>query len=141
MDAFLLEHDSARAPSIVYWSNVLLAVVVWPLLVLKWVVVTGTMESAVTTDVAGCSTGRAREAQREAFELGLVVILSCALLAIAVLYYTFFDSAVGEKASLRFALRRHRRSSSRRRECTDAQNGSCASTRATATMMATSECI
>ena len=101
MDAFLLEHDSARAPSIVYWSNVLLAVVVWPLLVLKWVVVTGTMESAVTTDVTGCSTGRAREAQREAFELGLVVILSCALLAIAVLYYTFFDSAVGEKASLR----------------------------------------
>lgn len=103
-----MEHDDKRAPSIVYWSNVLLALVVWPLLLLKWAVVTGATAAAEgDAPPTGCGSGQEAEAQRESYELGLVVILSCALLAAATLYYTVVDPLLGERASIRRALRRH----------------------------------
>ena len=122
VDAFLMEHDPARSPSIVYWGNVLLAIVVWPLLLLKWLVVNtsgdgsgggrGGGAAAEAAVLAGCGAGKAAEAQRESYELGLVVMLSCGLLALALLWYTLIDPALGEKRSLRLALRRHGRARS-----------------------------
>lgn len=39
-DAFLIEYDSARSPSVVYWSNVGVVIVSWPVLGIVWAVTT-----------------------------------------------------------------------------------------------------
>ena len=127
VDAYLMEHGSARAPSLVYWSNVLLAVVVWPNLALKWFVVRSVPEDVAISvgrgdgsigaangvgggqlGGASCGTRQAAETARESRELGLVVCLSCTLLLLSALYYTLIDPYVGQRASLSRALERHR---------------------------------
>ena len=103
-----MEYEQARAPSLVFWSNVLLIAVIWPLLVLKWAVVsaTPTVEGGA---FAGCGAAARDEAQREALELGLVVVLTCALMLLALAYWSLADPVAGESGSVTAALARHQR--------------------------------
>ena len=117
IDAFLMEHSRKRAPSIVYWSNVLLVLVVWPLLVLKWIIVstsTGEEAEGGTTGVTAsstleCGAASRADAQRESSELGLVVVLTGALLLIALGYFSAVDPCLAPSSSVHAALTEHAR--------------------------------
>ena len=119
VDAFLIEYDDRRSPSLVYWNNILLALVVWPLLLLKWVVVSadsgqsggGGGGGAAIAPTLACGAGDEAEAQRESYELGLVVVVTSALLVLAALYYSLVDPLVGAHASVRRNLDRIARES------------------------------
>ena len=114
IDAFLMEHSRSRAPSIVYWSNVLLVIVVWPLLLLKWTLVGvtggGNGGTLPAVDGSACGTAGVADAQRESSELGLVVFLTGSLLLIALGYFSAVDPSLSPRASVHAALREHARS-------------------------------
>ncbi len=101
VDAFLIDYGDARAPSIVYWSNVALVLVVWPLLAIKWVVVNVQPED---DDALGCGAATASNTARDNSELGLTVIVTCGLLLLVCLFYTLVDPLLPPSASLKAAL-------------------------------------
>ena len=54
------------------------------------------------------AVGRAQaEPEREALELGLVVVLTCALMLLGLIYWTLADPAAGPSLSVTSALARH----------------------------------
>lgn len=83
----------------------MLAVAVWPLLFVKWVVVTRTSETGHRGGDE-CGMLQIAEARRDRSELGYVVMLTCALLIAAALYFTFVDRRLSPRASVRKAVDR-----------------------------------
>ena len=99
-----MAHDHARAPSIVYWYNVMLVLGVWPLLLLKWLVVTGSDDADMALD---CGEAEQAEAKRESMELGYVVVLTSGLLLLVLAFYAAVDPRLSRKRSVRAALEEH----------------------------------
>jgi hypothetical protein len=96
IDALLIGYDERRSPWIVYWSNVLLLVVAWPLLGLKWAVI----DAAALEAPRGCAPSESGHADTESVELGAAILVTCTVLSLVLGYYTCVDQRVGADASL-----------------------------------------
>jgi len=104
-DAFLIQYDSARSPSIVYWTNVGVVVISWPVLGIVWAVVTLTptmSQDQISADP--CGAEEQNETTRTRGELGLVVLIASSILFIAATYYSLLDPKRPAHLSLMHAL-------------------------------------
>ena len=76
------------------------------MLVVKWLVVSSPVQDSDTPPPLGCGGGSLEETQRENSELGLTVIITCAMLLVVLMYYVLVDPWIGPRASVSAAVRR-----------------------------------
>jgi len=81
-----------------------LVLVSWPILVINWAVISLTPNDDEADTESTCSVDEKNETTRIRAELGLIVLVTSAVLAVSVVYFTFVDPLRSPRVSLWHSL-------------------------------------